>query len=239
MSSISEHHHDHAGHHHHDGIHDYAQANREHYNKDAERMEMDEQAKKLAHRTVQAILKQYPGLLNEDTTSVLDFACGTGLVSRELAPHVKSILGVDVSQKAVDIYNERVANQGIPPDEMRAVCVELKGEPEELDGAKFDVITCAAAYHHFASVEDMTRILVSFLKPGGSLIITDIIKSEQDIVKEEYRHIVAHARGFSEDDIRNLFENAGLTDFKYAFFTKATFAGMEISFFIARGTKPV
>jgi 2-polyprenyl-3-methyl-5-hydroxy-6-metoxy-1,4-benzoquinol methylase len=64
----------------------------------------------------------------------------TGLISRELAPHTKSIVGVDISQGMVDQFNTRVENQGIPSEEMKAVCVELKGQEGELDGAKFDVI---------------------------------------------------------------------------------------------------
>jgi len=63
-----------------------------------------------------------------------------GLISRELAPYAKTIVGVDITPALVDIYNERVSNQGITPDEMRAVCVELKGEEGELESLKFDVI---------------------------------------------------------------------------------------------------
>jgi hypothetical protein len=40
----------------------------------------------------------------------------------------------------VDIYNQHANNQGLTPDEMRAVRAELKGEEGELDGAKFDVV---------------------------------------------------------------------------------------------------
>ena len=64
----------------------------------------------------------------------------TGLLSRALAPHAKSIVGVDISQRSVDLYNETVFNQGLSPDEMRAVCAELKGEAGELDDLKFDVV---------------------------------------------------------------------------------------------------
>lgn len=39
----------------------------------------------------------------------------------------------------VDWYNMRVWNQGIEPEEMKAVCTELKGAEGELDGVKFDV----------------------------------------------------------------------------------------------------
>ena len=64
-----------------------------------------------------------------------------GLISKELAPYAKSIVGVDISQAQVDQYNQSVSNQGILPEEMKAVCAELKGRNEELDGLKFDVIT--------------------------------------------------------------------------------------------------
>lgn len=40
----------------------------------------------------------------------------------------------------VDQYNLRVFNQGIPPEEMHAVCAELEGKEGELRGQKFDVI---------------------------------------------------------------------------------------------------
>ena len=65
----------------------------------------------------------------------------TGLFSRELAPYTKSIVGIDISPKSVEYYNQRANEQGISPDEMKAVCIELKGEEGELDGAKFDVVT--------------------------------------------------------------------------------------------------
>lgn len=61
-------------------------------------------------------------------------------MSRELAPFVKTILGVDISDAMVKRYNQRVSEQGILPEEMRAVTIELKGAPDELNGQKFDVI---------------------------------------------------------------------------------------------------
>jgi hypothetical protein len=73
-----------------------------------------------------------------------------GLISSQLAPHTASIVGVDISQGMVDLYNRRVSNQGITPDEMKAVCVELRGVPGELDDAKFDVIV--VRFYNWAEV---------------------------------------------------------------------------------------
>lgn len=58
-----------------------------------------------------------------------------GLVSRELAPFCKHIVGVDISQSMVDLYNKRDEHKN-----MSAVCAELKGEPGELGDEKFDII---------------------------------------------------------------------------------------------------
>lgn len=93
--------------------------------------------------------------LNEDS-EVMDFACGTGmhtqgscfhpnsrllvpgLVSRPIAPHVKSILGVDISQGMVDVFNKRATTNSI--GNIKAVAVDILEGKETLDGKRFDVI---------------------------------------------------------------------------------------------------
>lgn len=62
------------------------------------------------------------------------------MISRELSPYVDQVVGIDVSQGMVDQFNARVSYQGIPSEEMQAVCCDLKGEKSELSGKKFDVI---------------------------------------------------------------------------------------------------
>lgn len=66
-------------------------------------------------------------------------------MSRLLAPYTHEIIGVDISQGMVDYYNQRVHNQGISPEEMRAFCVELTGTDTDLDGKKFDIIVVGQA----------------------------------------------------------------------------------------------
>jgi len=65
------------------------------------------------------------------------------LVSKQIIPYAKSILGVDVSQGMVDVYNETGEKEGFGG--MKAVCADLKGEDGELDGQRFDVIIVSIA----------------------------------------------------------------------------------------------
>lgn len=52
---------------------------------------------------------------------------------------------MDISQGMVDLYNEHARNQGLSPDELRAVRVDVLStahdEPQNpLSGQKFDVV---------------------------------------------------------------------------------------------------
>ncbi|KAI0085964.1 S-adenosyl-L-methionine-dependent methyltransferase [Irpex rosettiformis] len=238
------HHHHHHEHHHHDAgkeHSDFAGANEAYFDAGAEKNDVQPEWVKLAHDAVEAILKAYPESFDKDKTQVLDFACGTGLVSRELFPHVNSILGIDISQASVDVYNRHVTEQGISPEKLKAVKTLLKGEDGELDGNKYDVVVCTAAYHHFDDVNDITRILASFIKPGGSLVITDTMP-EASIgsapeMYERVAHVVPHQHGFTEEQTRAIFEKAGLKDVDYRFGADASYEGRKLTFFIARAIK--
>jgi 2-polyprenyl-3-methyl-5-hydroxy-6-metoxy-1,4-benzoquinol methylase len=112
------------------------------------------------------------------------------------------------------------------------------------------------AYHHFPSVEQVTRDIVEFLKPSGMLAVADIAarvqhgadvvgdgvnESESEappIIPAEYEHLVSHTHGFTEEYMRALFEGAGLVNFTFDQFTSAKWHGRDIDFFLATGTKP-
>ncbi|KII89389.1 hypothetical protein PLICRDRAFT_53825 [Plicaturopsis crispa FD-325 SS-3] len=217
--------------------HDYSAENARHFDDAARTSAGDRpEAVELARRLCRAFKRAYP--FDEESTTVLDYACGTGFISRELAPVAAKIVGVDISQGAVDQYNQRVANQGIAPEEMQAVCTALKGVEGELEGAKFDVVVCASSYHHFVSIADVTRTLAYFLKPGGVLLVTDLIRGEHvEGLFPHVDHIVAHKGGFEETDIKAAFDAAGLQEFRFEKAASAKRHGHDVDFFLAIGRK--
>ncbi|KAJ7247613.1 S-adenosyl-L-methionine-dependent methyltransferase [Mycena haematopus] len=221
-------------------------------------------AAKIGDEVPRAMRKAYP--FNEETTTVMDFACGTGIqfscililcsmlrtcrvnceglgavlqggilkASHELvSDQRKSIVGVDINPAMVAHFAEKIHNQGIPPEEMRVVCANLKGVESELDGQKFDVIVCSAAYHHFKSINNITRTLSFFLKPGGCLLVADFMQSAEPVPED-----VPNKRGFTEEDIQGAFVGAGLEDVSIDPFTEARFHGQIVKLFLAKGTKP-
>jgi SAM-dependent methyltransferase len=139
------------------------QANKDYFDRIANTGGYDESpfVEQVSRQIANAIKDEYD--FDEDRTVMLDYACGTGgsqsvaivschyircplgQMSRLLAPYTHEIIGVDISQGMVDYYNQRVHNQGIPPQEIRAVCAELTGSDTDLDGKKFDIIVVSQA----------------------------------------------------------------------------------------------
>ncbi|KAI4294224.1 S-adenosyl-L-methionine-dependent methyltransferase [Schizophyllum commune Loenen D] len=188
-----------------------------------------------------------------EVTRVMEYACGTGVVSREIAPSVKSILGVDISQGMVNQFNKR------GNEELRAICVQ-QGTPlaEQLGHETFDAIVCSMAYHHFADPAAVTRSLAESLAPKGTLVIADRVKFEgagmsthaavaHAAPKGPHPHgagledapdaAVPHPNGFSEEQVREFLEAGGLVDCGFDRF-KAIIFGNEVEMFAAYGKKP-
>lgn len=107
---------------------------------------------------------------------------------------------------------------------------------------------CCASYHHFASIDDITHVLASFLRPGGSLLVSDMRAEEdaRDIIPASHHAMVSHKHGIEEAQLRAAFEGAGLQEFeardagreKMQLPKGAETTNMEATWFIARGVKP-
>jgi len=180
---------------------------------------------------------------DEESTTVMDFACGAGAISQRLAPYCKRIIGVDTNPSAVEKYNFHAINQGISSEEMLAVCSNLHEVPKDVQKNSYDVIVCSLAFHHFPSIDDTTCLLVSFLKPGsGTFLVSDLLKGAH--ANEFHRHCahghnhVVHRGGLTEIEVRHAFEHAGLIDFDFEIIHTVRKDGKEIDVFLAQGTRP-
>lgn len=148
---------------------------------------------------------------------LLDYACGTGLVSRALAQYVTQSVGVDISDNMVGAYNARAENQGLTKDVMHAYPGNLldreNPDPPSLADplfSNFDVAAVGLGAHHFADPDFAAAQLARRLRPGGVLFIVDFLPHRRAVAGEEHpaEHTVEH-HGFSEERVRAMFEGAG------------------------------
>jgi len=139
-------------------------------------------------------LQALPALLDERWT-VGDLGCGTGQVASALAPFVGRVIAIDRSGEMLQAARRRLRD--LPTVEVR------RGELEALPIAddELDAATLLLVLHHLPDPAAALSEAHRALKPGGRLVITDMLPHD----REEYRQQMGHVwLGFSEEQMQRL-----------------------------------
>jgi SAM-dependent methyltransferase len=102
----------------------------------------------------------------------LDFGCGMGWLSLELARAGLEVTGIDLSPISVDIARRYAATQN-PPGKVDFRAADLNRE--DLGESAYDVIAVWDVLHHLADVDAAIQRFVRALKPGGRFVVWDHI----------------------------------------------------------------
>lgn len=152
----------------------------------------DEQGSVQLGRVVDAVLERSP--VSEEAV-VVDLGCGSGQVTLPLARRAARVLAVDVSAEAIKMLQERALREGISSIEGLAQPIEtLELEPESVD-----LVVSNYALHHLrdADKEDTLRRAYRWLRPGGSLVVGDMMfgrggdRRDREIIKSKIRALAA------------------------------------------------
>lgn len=144
-------------------------------------------------------LQALPALLDERWT-VGDLGCGTGQVASALAPFVARVIAIDRSGEMLQAARRRLRD--LPTVEVR------RGELEALPIAddELDAATLLLVLHHLPDPAAALSEAHRALKPGGRLVITDMLPHD----REEYRQQMGHVwLGFSEEQMQRLLAASG------------------------------
>lgn len=117
------------------------------------------------------------------TLDVLEIGCGTGLLSLQLAPFVRTLVAIDAAQGMIDVLTKKLQGADAPKNVL-PLCVLLE-DPEDRvlppatsgdnDGPrmKFDLILSHLVLHHIPDLEGVLKTMLGRLNPGGSVALTD------------------------------------------------------------------
>jgi ubiquinone/menaquinone biosynthesis C-methylase UbiE len=155
----------------------------------------------------------------------LDVACGPGIVARALAERGAFVVGTDLTQ---EMLRQAVAGaasrdggawqEGSASREGAPGIGLARSEAEHLPfpGGAFDFAVCRNSFHHFLDPPAVLGEMIRVTRPGGRIVIEDMIAPEGLIDRDEHEVVErlrdrAHVRTLTQGEFGRLSAQAGLT----------------------------
>lgn len=147
----------------------------------------------------------------EPTDRVADLGCGWGTFDFALADRVGEVVGIDFSERSVEICERRLAEN--PRENLRFLCADA-GDTG-LEESTFDVVLAADLFEHLYP-DDSARVAreaFRILKPCGRFVtwtphrghILEVLKNRDIVLKRD----VSHVDYKSMDAMKRLLNDAG------------------------------
>lgn len=105
---------------------------------------------------------------------ILDYGCGTGLISFGFCHSAKSITGMDFSQGMLEEFNKKANEYALK----NISCQKHDITYEALPHSSFDLITTSMALHHIKDINDFILKSYDSLRKDGYLAICDLDKED-------------------------------------------------------------
>jgi ubiquinone/menaquinone biosynthesis C-methylase UbiE/biotin operon repressor len=146
-------------------------------------------------------------ILNYDT--VADLGAGEGTLSQLIAQRAKKVIAVDNSEKMVEFGKKLAKENKLPNLEYRLGDIE---SPPIADST-VDLAIFSQALHHAAQPALALSEAHRILKPGGRLIILDLLQHSFEKARELYYDTWL---GFPEVELAEMISTAGFTEVETA-----------------------
>jgi ubiquinone/menaquinone biosynthesis C-methylase UbiE len=143
--------------------------------------------------------------------TVLDVACGGGLVARAFAPRVRHATGIDVTPAMLEQARKSAAEQGLGNTSWE------QGDVTTLpyaDGS-FTIVATRFSFHHFVDAGAVLKEMVRVCAPGGRIVVADSCPSEDRAKAAAFNKLEllrdpSHTRALPLSELKALFAAAGL-----------------------------
>lgn len=144
---------------------------------------------------------------------VLDVACGTGLLLRQVLERVAGLEAYGVDASADMLAQAQEALKGYP--QVRLERVEVNGTGLPYPPQTFDLITCTNALHDMRDPEAFLQDARGLLVPGGQLVLEDFARRRPASLWAVFERLArrigeGYVRAYTLSEARALCARAGL-----------------------------
>ena len=160
---------------------------------------------KVAQDIAQSIIREISLTPDMD---VLDFGCGTGLLTLALQPFVRSITGVDSSQGMLDVFKTKIKEHNL--NNVKADYIDL--DMGDVLTGSYHLIVSSMTLHHIKNITPLLKQFHSILLPSGQLAIADL---DLDYGKFHSDNEGVFHFGFDREDLHRMFRDIGFCNVRY------------------------
>jgi len=123
-------------------------------------------------RACEQLMERLMACVPEKTGTLLDVACGKGATTRYLTKWYRpeQLTGINISERQL-----ASARQAVPGASFHL----MDATRLEFPDATFDTVVCVEAAFHFDTRADFLREAYRVLRPGGRLVVTDILMTRE------------------------------------------------------------
>jgi ArsR family transcriptional regulator len=134
--------------------------------------------------------------------TIADMGAGEGAFALLLAQQAKKVIAVDSSAKMVEVGREQAQRYGVENVEYR------QGDMEEIPiaDAEVDLVFFSQSLHHALHPERAVDEASRILRPGGRVVILDLVKHRFEEARELYAD---EWLGFSEAEVEAMLAKSG------------------------------
>lgn len=136
---------------------------------------------------------------------VLDFGCGTGLVTLRLQPLVRTITGADSSKGMLDVLESKVGSQGLSNVRTQFADFENGCSVE----GRFHLIISSMTMHHVKDAAALFQQWYELLHPGGLLAAADLDTEDGSF---HLNNTGVFHLGFDRNELKKLLQKTGFHD---------------------------
>lgn len=192
--------------------------------------------KKYFDDDIRNIAIEVSGIKNKSNDVIADIGTGSGFMTIELAKYAREVIGLDTSVEMLKCAKQTSLNKGINN------IIFLKSGMEDIPiiDDSIDTIFTNMTLHHIENPLKGIMEIYRILKHGGSLIITDVIKHNNEWARFE---MFDRWLGFALHDIEKWFKQSNFSDIivkntgLYATAESSKGEVAKTGIFIAKGTK--
>ncbi|MFC3608384.1 ArsR/SmtB family transcription factor [Stutzerimonas tarimensis] len=134
--------------------------------------------------------------------SALEVGPGDGALLPELSRRFASVTAVDNSPAMLDLARQHCASQQLDNVQLQLADALLDDCP------RADCVVLNMVLHHLPAPGEAMRQLARLVKPGGSLLVTELCRHNQSWAREACGDVWL---GFEQDDLARWADAAGLT----------------------------